>query len=208
MDDLRPYVVLGVGLLCWCTLHSLLITTTLTSSLADKWPSAFRYYRLFYNTFSIVSLLPVGLLYLSVKTGEESLYTWTMPMELIRYALLLVSLLLFIGGARVYDLKTFLGISQIRDGGQRLALSKDAFITRGVTRYVRHPWYLGGILFVWSFPATLSFSALLVAIILTGYFLVGGWLEDRKLVVQFGESYQEYMAHVPGIIPLSHHLKK
>jgi protein-S-isoprenylcysteine O-methyltransferase Ste14 len=37
---------------------------------------------------------------------------------------------------------------------------------------------------------------------ITLYFILGSRLEERKLWARFGAAYREYMARVPGLLPL------
>jgi len=36
----------------------------------------------------------------------------------------------------------------------------------------------------------------------TLYFMVGSWLEERKLLVYHGDAYAQYRRHVAGLVPL------
>ena len=74
------------------------------------------------------------------------------------------------------------------------------FRATGILRIVRHPWYSGGIAFVWAAGPVTTVS-LAVKIVLSVYLLVGAVLEERKLVAQWGASYQEYQQRVPMLIP-------
>jgi protein-S-isoprenylcysteine O-methyltransferase Ste14 len=65
---------------------------------------------------------------------------------------------------------------------------------------VRHPWYSGGILIIWARP--LDTSAILTNVVLTGYFVVGTRLEERKLTAQFGQEYADYQQRVSMFLPL------
>src|SRR5882724_486658 len=68
----------------------------------------------------------------------------------------------------------------------------------GLHRYVRHPLYLGTLLSVWGlflfFPLL---SNLLACIMITLYTLLGIRLEEKKLLLQFGETYASYRRKVP-----------
>jgi methanethiol S-methyltransferase len=67
---------------------------------------------------------------------------------------------------------------------------------------VRHPLYLGTFLFIWGLFLVLSTLSLLIAnIIITAYTLIGIRFEEKKLLLEFGESYREYQRTVPMIIP-------
>jgi uncharacterized membrane protein len=65
------YVVLGWVL--WCTLHSALISTTVTEFAKKKLGSSFRFYRLFYNVVSLVTLIPL-VYYLSLSPLSRQKY--------------------------------------------------------------------------------------------------------------------------------------
>jgi len=74
-----------------------------------------------------------------------------------------------------------------------------SFVVSGIHRMIRHPWYLGGMMIVWS--GDLSLSTILNNMVITSYFIIGAILEERKLVREFGESYREYQRNVSMILP-------
>ena len=67
-------------------------------------------------------------------------------------------------------------------------------------RYVRHPLYLGILLSLWSVPA-MTAGHLLLSTGLSGYIVLGSWLEERDLVAAFGERYHRYRAEVGMLLP-------
>jgi protein-S-isoprenylcysteine O-methyltransferase Ste14 len=107
----------------------------------------------------------------------------------------------FAAGARRYDFFQFLGIRQVREEKACSVLTDDCSLdTAGVLSMVRHPWYTGGMLIVWARP--LDAGAVCTNLVVTGYFLVGAWLEERKLKVQFGEPYTDYQRRVSMFFPV------
>jgi len=66
-------------------------------------------------------------------------------------------------------------------------------------RYVRHPWYLFALIIIWSRDQ--SSIQLISSVIVTLYFFIGARLEEKKLLREYGRSYELYMQYVPGIIP-------
>ena len=72
----------------------------------------------------------------------------------------------------------------------------------GIHHYVRHPLYSGTILFVWGlffiFPLLTN---LIAVILLTLYVLIGIQFEEKKLLMEFGKAYSDYMENVPMLIP-------
>ena len=76
-------------------------------------------------------------------------------------------------------------------------------IRKGVFSIVRHPIYLGAILF---YPGllTLTFSiiAAIIWIFIIAFYYFIAKHEEKLLVKKFGKEYEEYMREVPMLIPL------
>jgi protein-S-isoprenylcysteine O-methyltransferase Ste14 len=190
------YTVLGWVL--WCTLHSALISITVTDFAKKKLGGGFRFYRLFYNVVSLVTLTP--LVYYSHMLREAPVFRWEGPLGIVQVFLLAVSVYLFVAGGRHYSWARFWGISQIKAGGVGSSLAdRSTFVVSGIHRIIRHPWYLGGILIVWA--QDLSTSTILINMVINVYFMIGAVLEERKLVLEFGEKYREYQRTVSMLFP-------
>ncbi len=72
----------------------------------------------------------------------------------------------------------------------------------GVHKYMRHPLYTGTLLFLWGVFFIFPYVNNLIAVLLiTLYVLIGIKYEERKLVVEFGDSYRNYQLTVPKLIP-------
>ena len=203
MSTYHSCLLLALAWISWCGLHSLLIHPRLLRFFETTLKDSFRYYRLAYNIFSAVSLiLPVGLSF-HLQQAESPVLSWASGLFLFRLVLIGSALLLFFSGAGQYDMRAFLGIEQLRlRDHHKPAPDKAGFSTTGVSELTRHPWYLGGILFVWAAPSSFYPSTLISSGIVTLYFLVGIFLEERKLVDRFGKSYLAYQKEVSMLLPL------
>jgi protein-S-isoprenylcysteine O-methyltransferase Ste14 len=198
MEISVKYLYAVLGWVLWCTLHSALIFTTVTDFAKKKLGGGFRFYRLFYNVVSLVTLIP--LVYYSHTLREAPVFRWEGPLGIVQVFLLAVSVYLFVAGGKHYRWVRFLGISQIKAGraGSSLADSS-TFVVSGIHRIIRHPWYLGGILIVWA--QDLSALTILINMVISVYFMIGAVLEERKLVLEFGEKYREYQRTVSMLFP-------
>lgn len=103
--------------------------------------------------------------------------------------------------ARTLSLKELMGLEQPRQAssnGNAAPLE-----TRGLYRWVRHPIYLGWLLFVGGAPLMTS-TRLLFAVVSVAYLVVAIPFEERGLIEHFGDTYRAYRRQVrwrmvPGI---------
>ncbi len=192
------YFYIVVGWILWCTLHSTLISITVTEYMKRKLGSDFRFYRIFYNMASVITLIP--LLIYSRRVREAPIFYWEGPLAIIQILLLAGSIYLFIAGGRHYSWTQFSGIAQIRTERINGSLCNcDSFVVSDIHQIIRHPWYLGGIMIVWA--VNLNVSTILINIIISVYFVVGAFLEERKLVREFGDNYRKYQQTVSMLFP-------
>lgn len=196
-ETARIILIAGLWLL-WCAMHSLLISRRVVDRLQLRLGVRYAYYRLFFVLFSAVTVTPLLLYQFFVP--QRLLFGWDGFWRLPQAILLCYALFMFGAGARNYDLRYFLGLRQIESLRRGAAPADPLFAVHGISAYVRHPWYSGGIALVWSAGPVTTMS-LAVKIILTGYLLTGTVLEERKLVAAIGAPYRAYQKTVPMLIP-------
>ncbi len=155
-------------------------------------------YRAWYIFFSIISLIPILIYQYSLP--QHLLFTWHGPWRIFQGALLGYAGILFYYGKEAYDMTYFLGIrgwNDFRSGSQPKPIP---FRVDGILRYVRHPWYSGGIAFLWG-VGSITNTMLSAKLLLTGYLIIGTILEEKKLLKEIGEPYRDYCRKVPMLLP-------
>jgi methanethiol S-methyltransferase len=199
------YFILAILWITFCVLHSGLISMTFTRFIQRKTDNFYRYHRLLYNIFSIVSLIPVAIYSLSLR--QEPFFVWNGYLLPIKYLLIATGILFFVLGAKHYDASVFIGLTQIKEGTKHILLNKSGKLSSsGILGVVRHPFYAAIFPLLWS--NNLDITTLIINIILSIYVLIGTILEERKLVLEFGVAYREYQQRVSMLFPLKWIKKK
>jgi len=185
---------------CWCALHSLLISEGVVRKMEVRLGKNYRYYRLAFNIFAFLTLLP--LIAYGRSLHSIPVFQWQGLPVVIQAISFLAAVCFFLAGAAKYDLDQFLGLAQIKSGKTNLVMTEDGRLdTSGILQVTRHPWYIGGILILWSYQQEIDLQSFLTNMVLSLYFIVGAFLEERKLLVKFGTEYRNYQKQVSMFLP-------
>ena len=189
---------LTLTVLLWGVVHSVLASIE-----AKEWARralgdvVMRYYRFGYNIFSVASFIPI--LWLMVLLPDRVLYQIPFPWVLLSSVGQVAAVVLLVVGVLQTDTLSFVGLRQLFEGDER----PSHLVTRGLYRWVRHPLYTAGLLFIWLTPI-MSQNSLVITIAATVYINVGAIFEERKLKREFGAAYVEYKAVTPMLVPGLH----
>jgi protein-S-isoprenylcysteine O-methyltransferase Ste14 len=177
-------------------LHSLLASHACKNAVRNRFPDAFRVYRLTYNLLAVLLLIPP--LWLLFSYPGDLLWRWPTALRWLADIAALSAVAGFIWSAKFYDTREFLGFRQLSQ--TTLAMDDQAPMSLSFAhRFVRHPWYFLGLVIIWTREMNTAF--LLTAVTLTLYLLIGSRQEEKKLVACYGEQYRRYQASVPGLVP-------
>lgn len=182
----------------WCALHSFLISRQAHNLVDKHLGRSAGAYRILYVLFSIITLLPI--LWYQFSLPQHIILEPSIFSRLVQAALLVYGALMFYLGARVYNMHFFLGITQWLNAKNNRPTAPLPFHMDGVLAHVRHPWYSGGIAIIWGF-GSITDVFLLTRLILTGYFIIGTVLEEKRLARELGEQYTIYQRRVPMLVP-------
>lgn len=175
--------------------HSLLALNRVKAALAQYLiPSA--YYRLGYNAFAIISLIPVAWAYF--QCPFEVILKYHPAFHWLGLGLVLIGIAGNYVAIKQYDIGEFMGLSQVSEGAEE----ETRLVTKGWNAYVRHPLYLAALLIVVGvFMYAPYVVHLVIVLVVTAYLFVGIMLEERKLMKQFGQDYIAYQQEVPMLFP-------
>ena len=180
----------------YALLHSLLAARPVKEWLQGRFgPGMGRWYRLAYNIFATVTLLPF--FWLLATLPDRILYVAPSPWNWLMMAGQALAGLGFLVALFQTDLASFLGLAQLRG---RTQSEHERLVVRGMYAYVRHPLYFFSMLFLWLSPVMTvnSFTAYLV---FTLYFYLGSLHEESRLRAAFGPAYRRYQEQVPMFLP-------
>jgi protein-S-isoprenylcysteine O-methyltransferase Ste14 len=185
-----------LAILAYGGIHSFLASTKVKNTLKQQLDGKLnRYYRLFYNLMALISVLPV--LALTVALPDRVLYILPGPWIYIAVTMQITAILALVIGLWQTDIWYFVGLRQLNvtpgEQGQKLVVG-------GLYRWVRHPLYTAGLLFIWLTPR-MSVNLIAFNIAITAYIWIGASFEERKLIREFGEPYLEYRQRTPMLFP-------
>lgn len=155
-----------------------------------------RFYRLFFSLQAAVLFVPV--LLLVVILPDQIIYRIPSPWVFLTITLQILAAAGIIHTIMLTGMLRFTGILQAIDPSQ--AQKPVALVNRSLYRWVRHPIYTCMFLLVWLVPV-MSWNILALNIGISFYNVLGARLEERKLVQEFGNDYEEYRKRTPFIIP-------
>lgn len=187
------YILLILIWTGYFTFHSLLAAHFVKNRAEKSLGLSGKKYRMTYVLLSVILLIPL-LWYTAAHQGnrlfEVSVWTQFIGLMLATYGVFIVR-----EGFRYYHTPAFLGLANPE-------LEQDKLVIEGLNRYVRHPLYAGTILIVLGLVVFLpTMTNLIVFILILIYTLIGIKLEEKKLVEQFGQEYEDYRKNVPMLIP-------
>jgi methanethiol S-methyltransferase len=195
------YVIIALLWTAYCVLHSALISISITEFMKRRLNKLYAFYRLFYILISLFLLIP--LIRYTTQLDNQQIIYYGHSINMIRNSIMIGSLLLFFWSFFIdYDALTFFGIRQIMNYSKlKNENGLKELKKKGLLGIMRHPMYFALIIYLWT--QTFKLSDILVNSILTIYVIIGTYLEERKLVLEFGDAYNQYKKEVPMLIPFT-----
>lgn len=201
MDLVLDVVVIVLLFLVFGFTHSLLASEKVKIHFKKIFGDLIAFYRLLYN---LIGLLSIYLIYEFSPKPHIIIYDLANPYDLIILIPQFFSLAGIIWVFKYICFREFLGLDQIKRFIEKRYLTEldEEFTLRieGPYRYSRHPIYFFSITFL-MFRPTMDLFYLTFFLCIVTYFYIGSYYEEKKLVRQFGQVYENYRKKVPRIFP-------
>ena len=181
--------------LAFCIQHSVMVRKSVRRRVERIVPSG--YYGALYTVASAVPLLALLGLW---QNSRLVIAGWVGPGRWLAHALFLLALPGLLWSERSIAQFDPFGVRPIRArlGGRETKPSP--FAVRGPYRWVRHPQYFFTLILFWAYP-DLTADRLVLNGIFTVWVVFGTILEERDLIVEFGNDYVKYQRRVPMLVP-------
>lgn len=153
------------------------------------------------STYVLISSAVLILLFLLWRPMPA--VVWELQMvttQAIMWAVFYSGILLVLLSSFVIDHLDLYGLRQVWMNFKKRDYVHPGFKVTYFYRFIRHPLYVGWILFFWATP-TMTAGHLLLAASMTAYVLIAVRYEERDLVHFHGEDYVRYREKVPKLIP-------
>lgn len=185
----------------YVSLHSFLISIRFTNLMTRLLKDYYAFYRLFYVLVSLILIVP--LINYTSRLDDTVIIVYEPPFSVIRYILISGSLIMFFWAFFFdYDSLSFWGIRQILNFRKVKETNTSGEIKRkGLLGIMRHPMYFALLIYLWC--QTFRVVDIVINALLTIYVIIGTILEEKKLVLEFGEEYLKYQQEVPMLIPFT-----
>jgi protein-S-isoprenylcysteine O-methyltransferase Ste14 len=194
------YLLIASMWIAYCLLHSFLISTVLTDFLTRLLKDYYSFYRIFFVFISVALLIP--LIKYTDQLDSNTIITYSPSLNIIHNMFILSSVSIFLWAFFIdYDSLSFFGIRQILNRKKKKINTSNDLKRNGLLGVVRHPMYFALIIYLWC--QTFTAIDIIVNIMLTIYIIIGTMLEEKKLVLEFGDAYVKYQQEVPMLIPFT-----
>lgn len=191
-------LLLALSWVLFYTLHTTLAASKLKRILKAKWPSAYKWYSLFYSALATVLFL--GILLQTLFLPVQQIYLPSQFSQYAGYMIATAGVIVLLKSIKEIPMMTFLGFKPTE--GEE---SRPELVISGIYSQIRHPLYFGLlVIFLGYFLVSGTLGALIHLVCLVLYLPIGIYFEEKNLVDVFGEDYREYQKEVPSFFPKIH----
>ncbi len=191
---INQHLLLFFVWMLFCLLHSVFASDVFKQRAQLLMKSNYKFYRIAYSLFALITL---GFA-MSCNFTMHSFLLWNViHMEEI----LAVAGIIICGLIMLLFTKRFFFDLSGADVFRKKPVER-TLIKTSLYKFVRHPLYSATLGFIWFiFLYNPLLSNLISCLCITVYTIVGIFLEEKKLITEFGENYLKYRSETPMLIP-------
>jgi protein-S-isoprenylcysteine O-methyltransferase Ste14 len=191
---IQSHIILLLFWIIFSVLHSLFAADSWKKKMQLFMKLNYKFYRIVYSCFALITLIIVS----AYNFYIPSFLLWNIT---IAERIIAIACMLTCGAVMLLFTKRFFFDLSGADVFKKQPVSRQ-LIKTDLYKYVRHPLYSATLGFVWSiFFYNPLLSNLISSVCITIYTLIGIYLEEKKLVYEFGEHYISYRSQTPMLIP-------
>jgi methanethiol S-methyltransferase len=197
---MTKYIVLAVCWIVFYALHSFLAHHTTKKIAEAQFESLYKFYRIFFNTTSVLML--TGILFFQFSIEPQFIWSENLLLKFMGGVLLGAGVIIFLMAFKAFNLREFFGLEQLNEQPKVSENPNAGLVKSGLYAYVRHPLYFGFIVMFWGVLLLIPYYSTLIFVLISFIYLpIGVWLEEQKLIREFGEEYIQYRKEVKMLIP-------
>lgn len=190
----QQHIILALLWISFCVFHSVFASEKWKKRMQAVMQKRYKFYRMCYSVFAMITLSIVVV----YNFRLQSLMIWNVG--LIEKILAITAMGLFGFIMILFSRRFFFDLSGA-DVFKKQLVSRQ-LIKTDLYKYVRHPLYSATLGFIWSiFFYRPLLSNLISCLCITIYTVIGIYFEEKKLMIEFGESYLSYRSKTPMLIP-------
>jgi protein-S-isoprenylcysteine O-methyltransferase Ste14 len=193
MDSMDANIAFVISFTAFAVVHSLTASSWLKSRAEVIMGGWYRHYRLIYSLFSVLTFFPAFYIWTTNTPTSPVIYSAPQPLHLPMNIIRGLCILGMGAALLENDAMTFLGLKARMQGVGGLKRTR-------LYSIVRNPIFSFAILYFWARPVMTSLD-LLVSVLVTAYFIIGAFHEEKRLLAEYGEEYAKYKKNVPMFIP-------
>ncbi|CAG0960704.1 methanethiol S-methyltransferase [Methanosarcinales archaeon] len=184
--------------LFFTVIHSLLATDRAKNKAEKLLGKRFRYYRLLYSLISIPLFAPALIVWITYSNSTPVIYAIPQNFYPAIVFVRLGAIGMFGYALLQIDVLEFIGLKRQK---------KNVLVTGGAYALVRHPLYTSGILLLIT-KMQMTLLDLTAVLLITGYLVIGAFIEEKRLLSKFGDEYRKYQEKVSMFIPIKWFMRK
>ncbi len=196
------YFVLAYCWILYCVVHSFLADERVKGHIQTLMKGSYKYYRPLYAIFATLTLIALLWFHFSINSNE--LFVPNLFIKVIGYLITFLGAVIMIICIKKY----FYELSGLKALKEKEEVP-NTLQTSGLHSFVRHPLYFGTLAFIWGLVLIMPlYNNLIGTIVITIYVWLGIYIEEKKLLTEYGDAYAIYKQKVPRLLPFSGTLHK